>query len=1311
MLGNFDDHTNLQTIMRRLVFLYSFTLLFQLPSKSLFAQPSIPVDPLTGQAQLSIPFWQLEYGALTVPIGIAYDSRGVRVEDTEGLAGMNWSLYGGGSVSRQLRGIPDDYFSNGFDPSDNRKGWLYGTNAQTISGYTVTSNDSPSDCGDEVGDWNFLTNLGYTTDTEPDIFSFTAPGLSGQFVFGVDKFPKLIPYQDVKISFTPAAVDQPITAIIITRNDGTKYYFNSNEKTKRKVSYYRPNTITQFIRWKELYKKEIEYTSAWYLTKIEGANGEVINYTYTAGKVGSSTKPVEIINTAGAVDKHYKLVDYVTSRKITSIESAATRVSFEYLYGETLLTRVTVLDRAQNTQKEFVLSYKFASSSQSKRGFLVDIKEQNSLCNSFPAYKFDYYNLTIGANGVNTISIPFQDSVQQDLWGYFNNSGVNKKPTIYYYATKTNAERYRYYAIPGLTATATISGGSNRAVDPLKVYYGALQKVTYPTGGSIKLTYEPNAYHDAEANQTNYGPGLRVKQVAIQDSVGIAPNTVIDYEYKTWDNKSSGKWVHRSVYGYHDVSNFYAIRSDESPDARILYEFATIKQAGKGKTIYEYILPGMYPLTTQAGYSDWAAPKIKVARSTSTNCTPMGNLQVAYYLHPFVPNTTYDFERGLLNKVSDYTETGQLIHEKIFSYQRLGTPSVVVNGIRYEFLKNTSNLLTGASTNANIFVFSKYPILANLGKVVLTETERTADMTDVTKFWETSTTYSFSTTHYMLQYLSTVGSDGVTNKKKFRYAKDFSNITSPSSSDTVAQAIKKLNDDNRQGTLIETINSINNGTETYTSASLSLFKFFGTQTLPKEVRVFNGTTAFTEASVNPASGANQTFLCPSYRPSTFIENYDSIGNPLTIRDLSKSKKSFHYGYKKTKPVADISNASSDQVVYAGFENYSGGEFNTGPAGTSSNVWSGKKAAPVTSSTVFERTIVKKGLGNSYRFSAYIFSSTAVQLTFKIFNGSTQLTSGTLSYSAGDVNKWKYLEGKLTYAGLPATFKLKVESNGSATVDDILFYPESASINTFTYEPLYGKTSETDTRGVSTFYEYDNLGRLKNTKDQDKVLRQTNDYYYKVQPYPSLSASFSADKQPYQVVLGTTVNYTAPANCLSPVIYDWYVNDVKLGSNTVNFSYTFSAKQKYTVKLVALYNSLGITSEQAVNYDITVSGTGPIGVTVMDNDGTNTYSYCNGPHTKTFAAALSGCYIKADVEFSWFYNKGTGWLPADANCVINDTPGGQTMTFNALTAFNGLSNLAAYSIKCVVTTTCPVDGVTSTAEHERSITYNGNTNCQ
>jgi hypothetical protein len=147
------------------------------------------VDPLTGRAVVSIPLGEISALDLSASVVLSHHGGALRVNEGPGNAGMGWTVSMGGSISREVRGLPDDYNVAG----DSRKGWLYGNNAANAQSFVPSADDVMTTCADEVADWNFINNLGYVNDSEPDIFYFNAPGISGKFVFGADGLPKLIP--------------------------------------------------------------------------------------------------------------------------------------------------------------------------------------------------------------------------------------------------------------------------------------------------------------------------------------------------------------------------------------------------------------------------------------------------------------------------------------------------------------------------------------------------------------------------------------------------------------------------------------------------------------------------------------------------------------------------------------------------------------------------------------------------------------------------------------------------------------------------------------------------------------------------------------------------------------------------------------------------------------------------------------------------------------------------------------------------------------------------------------------------------------
>jgi len=59
-------------------------------------------------------------------------------------------------------------------------------------------------------------------------------------------------------------------------------------------------------------------------------------------------------------------------------------------------------------------------------------------------------------------------------------------------------------------------------------------------------------------------------------------------------------------------------------------------------------------------------------------------------------------------------------------------------------------------------------------------------------------------------------------------------------------------------------------------------------------------------------------------------------------------------------------------------------------------------------------------------------------------------------------------------------------------------PPNVLMTTYTYDPQIGVTTITDAKGYTTFFEYDGLNRLINTKDEDLNLLNEYQYHFKGQ---------------------------------------------------------------------------------------------------------------------------------------------------------------------------------------------------------------------
>ena len=67
--------------------------------------------------------------------------------------------------------------------------------------------------------------------------------------------------------------------------------------------------------------------------------------------------------------------------------------------------------------------------------------------------------------------------------------------------------------------------------------------------------------------------------------------------------------------------------------------------------------------------------------------------------------------------------------------------------------------------------------------------------------------------------------------------------------------------------------------------------------------------------------------------------------------------------------------------------------------------------------------------------------------------------------------------------------------GDAQIDELRLHPLGAQVSTATYQPLLGMTSQTDAAGRTITYEYDALGRLLRTRDEQGRVLSQQQYHY------------------------------------------------------------------------------------------------------------------------------------------------------------------------------------------------------------------------
>jgi hypothetical protein len=206
------------------------------------------------------------------------------------------------------------------------------------------------------------------------------------------------------------------------------------------------------------------------------------------------------------------------------------------------------------------------------------------------------------------------------------------------------------------------------------------------------------------------------------------------------------------------------------------------------------------------------------------------------------------------------------------------------------------------------------------------------------------------------------------------------------------------------------------------------------------------------ASTLPANNFNPIALTATgvTRDSKYVdeETYSfKTGNIAEVLGASGVKTSYLWGYNNSQPIAQAIHASQNQIYHNSFE-VSGGT--AGNSKTGSKYYDGG---------VYIVPFTPPADGAVYKMSYWYWSN----------------------------SKWNF-SGELA-------FNQNINSGGTR-LDEIRVYPQGAQLATYTYDMLVGMTSQTDANNFTSYFLYDQLGRLQFIKDDQGNVVKKMEYNYK-----------------------------------------------------------------------------------------------------------------------------------------------------------------------------------------------------------------------
>lgn len=249
---------------------------------------------------------------------------------------------------------------------------------------------------------------------------------------------------------------------------------------------------------------------------------------------------------------------------------------------------------------------------------------------------------------------------------------------------------------------------------------------------------------------------------------------------------------------------------------------------------------------------------------------------------------------------------------------------------------------------------------------------------------------------------------------------------------------------------------------------------------------YRNATLLSTVKTNMSSWHGGTLLLPSTVQTSTLNNplvtestfdaYDSKGNIQQISGRNGIKYTYIWDYQSLYPIAEVTDGTGGQVAATSFEADGKGNWSfTGTASVHPSAITGTKTYSLPGGNI---SISGLSTGTTYTVTYWLRDSA----------GSASV-NGNASTLLATRNGWKLYTHQVTSS-------TTVTVSGSAVIDELRLYPAGALMTTYTYAPLIGMTSQCDPTGKISYYEYDDFGRLRLIKDQDKNVFKVMDYQYK-----------------------------------------------------------------------------------------------------------------------------------------------------------------------------------------------------------------------
>ncbi|WP_114750825.1 hypothetical protein [Pleomorphovibrio marinus] len=1100
----------------------------------------VPISKYSGLPNTSLPLYEIVQDEFSLPISLSYHHGGIRVEERAGWVGLGWALQAGGSISRTIKGIPDE---------------ASGASSGFLNHFMDYENLTPQ----QQLDYYLRTTQGIL-DAEQDVFYFSFGSHSGKFVINKDKRILFLQRTNLKVEFDINS--SRITGWRVWDEWGNKYVFNEVERSlQEQLSGARSNLLFPISN------------SAWHLSEISTYKGRKIHFTYSSysEEIYRRASQTASYNELGPAFTGPCLTEGNTThwvktttfgKQISIIQFGEGEVRFlgqeDRLDSPTRrLSRVQVVNKQGKTIRDFRLEHDYYSSNLHansmqlpalvssntplRRLRLVKLIELNA---EMP-YTFDY----------SDNRLPHLFSFAQDHWGFYN--GQSNTSLI---------PRFSRYT----------KGNANRLSFPVFASIGHLRKINFPTGGSVTFEMEGNT---ALVSKSEYARFLApLHQGAEEES------------YHAWINESTSTSTFRvepQIFEYDTIKPFEVLVNVSSLDS---FEGGDRDKVGTLELALFNQQPGHYVSLTSGTFNNgqlrgqvylkageqytlkmsgrqmdtrgvsamvkgFRNPPLLDVGGTEKIEVNVGGLRVKQVIKDFVPKTeTINYVYNLGNTGSSGVLAAFPTYD-IYRFNRtvdalpMDMGKIISGCVKLELISQ-SNIPLGSNgayfgyarvrevqrsgqqqlrTDFNFYSALEFPDVIRYsypsGVVFSNEYRRGLPKSEV--YWarvgqgfkksrELIHSYAYEQISGNSNYVLGCGSFGPHGCIQFLHVKyQHGSIWNPE----VRREERTF--DLNQGSYLQRITETQYDkiyllpTQTrehtsdlgfLTSSTYYPFNLPSSEYKPGEKEAVDrliqqhrlALQMHTKTSKNNVlreetrvvMEVSGELVMPKWIEWGRAEGKRVVRNQVISYDpylnIAEEKPRagprVFYGYERNGNYLNVValNARKSEIAYTSFETADkGGWEYSGQPQTSALAKTGKYCYNLSRGTISKTSI---SASTQHKYKLTFFARRASGTGTWQFMGKTE----TLT------TQWKLIEREVS------STSISIHGSG-ILVDELRLHPENAFLRTYTYEPLVGMLSHTDDRNYTSYYEYDAAGRLRAVRNDEGYLLDHFDYAFALNP--------------------------------------------------------------------------------------------------------------------------------------------------------------------------------------------------------------------